>query len=98
MATTETVHVGQDGDVPLPQSIRERAGIDAGSTVTLEARNGVIIVRASDVDVEIYTPQRRAEFLLSNAVDANEYAVAREEVRQMGIDPDDVPHHRPAGA
>ena len=97
MAETETVYVGQGGDVPLPPSIRERAGISAGSAVTLEARDGMVIVRTSDLDVEIYTPERKAEFLLSNAVDAPDYAAAREEVRKMGLDPDQIPHHRPAG-
>ena len=97
MVETETVYVGQDGDVPLPPSIRERAGISAGSAVTLEARDGMVIVRTSDLDVEIYTPERKAEFLLSNAVDAADYAAARGEVRKMGLDPDQIPHHRPAG-
>jgi bifunctional DNA-binding transcriptional regulator/antitoxin component of YhaV-PrlF toxin-antitoxin module len=97
MAETETVFVGQGGDVPLPPSIRERAGISAGTAVTLEARDGLVIVRASDVDVEVYTPERKAEFLLSNAVDAADYAAARSEVCKMGLDPDRIPHYRPAG-
>jgi hypothetical protein len=45
--------------------------------------------------VEIYTPERRAEFLLSNAVDAKDYQAACEEVRQLGIDPVNIPHYRP---
>jgi bifunctional DNA-binding transcriptional regulator/antitoxin component of YhaV-PrlF toxin-antitoxin module len=98
MADTETVYVGQGGDVPLPPSIRERAGISAGSAVTLEARDGMVIVRTSDLDPEIYTPERKAEFLLSNAVDATDYAAACDEVRKMGLDPNRIPHHRPVGA
>ena len=47
-------------------------------------------------DMEIYTPERIAEFLLSNAVDANDYAHAAEEVRKLGLDPDSIPHHKPA--
>lgn len=97
MADTETVYVGQTGDVPLPPSIRERAGIVVGSSVTLEARNGMIIVRTSELDPEIYTAERKAEFLLSNAVDAADYAAASQEVRKMGLDPDQIPHHKPAG-
>ena len=97
MAETETVHVGQSGDVPLPPSIRERAGISAGSIVTLEARDGVVIVRSSDLDAEDYTPERRAEFLLSNAVDAADYAAACNAVRKMGLDPNQIPHHRAPG-
>ena len=97
MLKTETVYVDQDGDVPLPLSIRERAGISVGTAVTLEARDGMVIVRTSDLEVEFYTPERKAEFLLSNSVDAAEYVAAREEVRKMGLDPDGIPHHSPVG-
>ncbi len=48
--------------------------------------------------IEIYTPERRAEFLLSNAVDAKDYAAAVEEVRKLGIDPASIPHHKPAAS
>ena len=98
MAETEIVYVGQGGDVPLPPAIRERAGIAAGSSVTLEARDGMVIVRSSESETEIYTPARKAEFLLSNAVDVADYAAACNEVRAMGLDPNQIPHHRPAGA
>ena len=57
----------------------------------------MIIVRGSEYEVEVYTPERKAEFLLSNAVDAADYAAAREEVRKLGLDPDSISHHRPAG-
>jgi hypothetical protein len=42
-----------------------------------------------------YTPERKAEFLLSNAVDEADYRKARKEVRRIGIDPDSIPHRRP---
>jgi AbrB family looped-hinge helix DNA binding protein len=97
MAQIETVSVGQSGDVPIPPSIREAVGIDPGSIVTLEARNGTIVIRPVAGEAEVYSPQRQAEFLLSNAVDAADYATACEEVRKMGLDPDQILHHRPAG-
>jgi len=43
---------------------------------------------------EIYTAERRAEFLLSNAVGADDYASARKEVINMGLDPDNILHRR----
>ena len=49
-------------------------------------------------EIEDYTPERMAEFLLNNAVGPDGYAAAREEVRALGLDPDLVPHQRPAGA
>lgn len=45
--------------------------------------------------VKLYTPERRAEFLLSNAVDAEDYERARQEVQKQGLDPDAIPHFRP---
>lgn len=51
---------------------------------------------AIDVPVERYTPERKAEFLLSNAVDESDYRKAREEVRKLGLDPDLISHIRPA--
>ena len=48
--------------------------------------------------LERYTPERKAEFLLSSAIDATDYADAAREVRAMGIDPDRIPHHKPPGA
>jgi bifunctional DNA-binding transcriptional regulator/antitoxin component of YhaV-PrlF toxin-antitoxin module len=94
MTTIETVQVGKGGDVPIPVGLRKIAGIDAGTVVTIEAREGALLIRpASDVG-EHYTPERKAEFLLSNAVDVDDYRAAREEVRRLGIDPDQVPHHK----
>jgi bifunctional DNA-binding transcriptional regulator/antitoxin component of YhaV-PrlF toxin-antitoxin module len=97
MAQIETVFVGQSGNVPIPLSLREVTGIDAGSVVTLEARDGVIVIRPVPDVAETYTAERKAEFLLSNTVDAADYAAAREEVRKLGLNPDDIPHLRPAG-
>lgn len=46
--------------------------------------------------VEIYTPERRAEFLLTNATDANDYRAAVQAVREMGLDPASIPHEKPS--
>ena len=98
MSAMETVSVSQGGDVPIPPSIRQLTGIDAGTVVTLEARDGTIVIRPVGEDIEVYTPERNAEFLLSNAVNAADYAAAREEVRKLGLDPDKILHDRPDGA
>jgi len=52
----------------------------------------------TDYELEDYSPERIAEFLLSNALDAEDYAEAVAEVRRMGLDPEKVPHQKPAGA
>lgn len=96
MSTIETVSVGQSGDVPLPTSLRQATGISAGSVVTLEVKDGTIVIRPVG-QAEIYSTVRKAEFLLSNAVDKDDYRAACDEVRKLGLNPEEVPHHRPAG-
>lgn len=44
-------------------------------------------------EVEVYTPERIAEFLLNSAVSERDYRAAVEEVIAMGIDPATIPHH-----
>jgi hypothetical protein len=52
----------------------------------------------SSLPVEIYTPERRAAFLLSNAVDTEDYERARQEILRQGINPDSIPHTHPSKA
>ena len=54
--------------------------------------------RAPSQLIERYTPRRRAQFLLQNAVDAADYSAARRDVRKLGLDPDSIPHDRPTNA
>ena len=50
---------------------------------------------AINLPVERYTPERKAEFLLSNSVDKADYCEARKWVEELGLDPDSI-RHRPA--
>ena len=50
---------------------------------------------ADRMPIEEYSAERKAEFLLSNAVDEVDYAWAVREVRKLGIDPEAMPHERP---
>lgn len=49
----------------------------------------------ADRPTEMYSQDRIAEFILSNSVDVEDYAKARREVEEMGLDPDSIPHARP---
>ena|SRR3989338_3614791 len=92
----EISKVGKRGVVVIPAPLRRRFGIREGSLVIAEEREDGILLRPSvTLPIERYSPQRRAEFLLSNAVDKDDYARAVEEVRKMGLDPADIPHHKP---
>ena len=76
-----------------------RFGLEEGSLVVVEVRDeGILIRPAVAMPVEIDSPERQAEFLLSTAVDAADYADAVEEVRKMGLDSAMIPHQPPPGA
>ncbi len=92
----QSARVGKRGAIVVPAKLRKRFGIEEGSIVIAEeAENGILIRPAVVVPVERYTPQRKAEFLLTNAVDSDDYRKARREVRKLGINPDSIPHLRP---
>ena len=92
----QRVDVGREGTVILPNGLRQRYGLKEGSVLIAEERADGILLRPED-GIEIYSPQRKAEFLLGNATNAQEYAEAVAEVRSMGLDPDKIDHFRPAG-
>jgi len=93
----ESAKVGKRGAIIVPARLRKRFGIEEGSLVTAEEReDGILIRPAVVVPVERYTPERKAEFILSNATTEADYRQARKEVQKLGIDPDSIPHRRPA--
>ncbi len=92
----ETSKVGKRGTVVVPARLRRKFGIEEGQLVVAEERpDGILIRPAVALPVEIYTPERKAEFLLSNAIDAEDYRAAVAEVKKMGLEPASIPHHKP---
>ncbi len=80
-----TSRLGKRGTVVIPAALRRRFGIEEGSLIIAEDREeGILIRPALAVPLERYSQERKAEFLLSNAVDGEDYARAEEEVRKMG--------------
>jgi AbrB family looped-hinge helix DNA binding protein len=92
----ETSRVGKRGAIVIPAALRRRFGIEEGTLVLAEARpDGILIRPAVALPIETYTDERKAEFLLANAVDRDDYAAAVREVRSMGLDPASIPHRPP---
>lgn len=82
----------------MPAALRRAFGLDEATLVIAEARQEGILVRpALAVPVETYTPERKAAYLLENAVDDADYKAARKAVKEMGLDPDTLPHAKPNG-
>lgn len=88
--------VGRRGTIVVPANLRARYGMEEGSQVEVEERpEGVLLKPVIMLPVEIYSPDRKAEFLLNNAVSEADYKRAVKAVREMGIDPKSIPHERP---
>jgi AbrB family looped-hinge helix DNA binding protein len=94
----ETTKVGKRGAVVIPAGLRRKYGFEEGSLVVAEPRaEGVLLRPVVTLPVEIYTPERKAEFLLNNAITREDYEWAVKEVRKLGLDPKTIPHERPKG-
>ena len=94
---SEVTRVGKRGTVVIPAPLRKRYGLDEGREVLVEeTADGLMLRPAVTLPLEIYSKERKAELLLENAVDSKDYARARKEVRKLGLDPDAIPHERPA--
>lgn len=88
----ETIRVGKRGTIVVPVKMRQRFGLKEGDLLISEEReDGILLRPAVAVPVEIYTPERKAEFLLNNAITKEGYDEACEAVREMGLDPKKVP-------
>jgi AbrB family looped-hinge helix DNA binding protein len=91
----ESAKVGKRGAIIVPARLRKRFGIEEGSIVLAEEKEeGILIRPAVVVPVERYSPERKAELLLSNATTEADYRRARNAVRKLGLNPDSVPHRR----
>jgi bifunctional DNA-binding transcriptional regulator/antitoxin component of YhaV-PrlF toxin-antitoxin module len=94
----ETTKVGKRGTVVIPVGMRRKYGFEEGSLIVAEPRaEGVLLRPVVTLPLEIYTPERKAEFLLNNTITPEDYEWAVKEVRKLGIDPETIPHKRPKG-
>src|SRR5262245_25376508 len=85
---SEPTRIGKRGTIVLPAKMRKRYGFEEGTMVVAEeSEYGVLLRPAAVVPVEIYSPERKAEFLIANAIDASDRKKAEEEVRNLGLDP-----------
>ena len=94
----EKTKVGRRGVVVIPVGLRKKYGLEEGSLVIAEAREeGVLLRPAAAIPLEMYTPERKAEFLLNNAITQEDYSWAIKEVEKMGLDPKKISHEKPKG-
>jgi bifunctional DNA-binding transcriptional regulator/antitoxin component of YhaV-PrlF toxin-antitoxin module len=93
---SEPTRIGKRGTIVLPVKMRRRYGFEEGTMVVAEeSAYGVLLRPAAVVAVEVYTPERKAEFLLTNATDARDYKKAEAAVKAMGLNPKKIKHRKP---
>lgn len=93
----KTIVMGKRGTIVIPAKLRQRLKLDEGSPLFIEEREDGLLMRpavTTPAEVEIYTPERLAEFFLNNVMTKEGYLEARKDVEQMGIDPDSINHIR----
>ena len=96
MNKDEAVKMGKRGTVVIPASLRKAYRLDEGSLLVAEpCEDGILLRPAMVYPVEIYSPERKAEFFLNNAVTKDDYAWAVKQVRALGLDPEQIPHRKP---
>ncbi len=85
---SEPTRVGKRGTIVLPAKLRKRYGFEEGTMIVAEeGEYGVLLRPAALLPVEIYSPERKAEFLLANAVNRKDLEESEKEVRKLGLDP-----------
>lgn len=92
----ETTKIGKRGSLIIPSSLRQQFDLKDGSMVIAEEHeNGILIRPAYVMPLDRYSNQQKAEYLLNNSTDLEDYKHAVEDVRAMGIDPKTIPHKKP---
>jgi len=93
---SETTKIGRRGTVVIPVGLRRKYGFEEGSLVMAEGRReGILLRPVITLPLEVYTPERKAEFLLNNVVTPEDYSWAVKEVQKLGVDPEKIPHEKP---
>jgi AbrB family looped-hinge helix DNA binding protein len=97
MTLQTTTKIGKRGSLIVPNLIRQATNLKDDDTVIVSVDDDgrIIITPAMTLPLEVYSLERKAEFLLSNATDEDDYKEAILEVKKMGLDPKKIKHYRP---
>ena len=89
---TMTIKMGKRGTIVLPAKLRKQFGLQDGSLLVTEAKDGEIRIRPAFLyEPEVWTPRRKAYLTLINTMTKEEYDRVAALLREEGIDPTDVP-------
>jgi AbrB family looped-hinge helix DNA binding protein len=82
----DTVKLGRNGQLSLPRAVMKRLHLRGNETLLLDVSDdGVIRLRpAAVLPIEMYTPERIAEFERESGVDEDTRAAVREALSRAG--------------
>jgi AbrB family looped-hinge helix DNA binding protein len=84
----ETIKMGKRGTIVLPAKLRKQFGLEDGTVLITEARDGEIRLRPALItQPERWTPERTAYFMLINCTSQEEWDRMMPDVIALGIDP-----------
>jgi AbrB family looped-hinge helix DNA binding protein len=98
MAAT-TIKMGKRGTIVLPAKLRKQFGLEDGSLLITEAKDGEIRIRPAFVyEPEVWSPEETAYFILINSMTKEEWDENLPHVLELGVDPTKIdglePNHR----
>jgi AbrB family looped-hinge helix DNA binding protein len=98
MATT-TIKMGKRGTIVLPAKLRKQFGLEDGSLLVTEAKDGEIRIRPAFLyEPPVWSPEETAYYILINSMTKDEWDENLPYVLELGVDPAKVegiePNHR----
>jgi len=96
---TMTIKMGKRGTIVLPAKLRKQFGLEDGSLLVTEAKDGEIRIRPAFLyEPEVWTPEETAYFILINSMTKEEWDENLPHVLELGVDPTRIeglePNHR----
>jgi AbrB family looped-hinge helix DNA binding protein len=87
MAAT-TIKMGKRGTVVIPAKLRKQFGMEDGSHLMVESKDGGISIRPATVyEPEVWSDEERCYFILINSMTKEEWDANLPDVLARGIDP-----------
>jgi AbrB family looped-hinge helix DNA binding protein len=98
MATT-TIKMGKRGTIVLPAKLRKQFGLEDGSLLVTEAKDGAIHIRpALMYEPPVWSAEEKAYYILINSMTKEEWDRNLPCILEMGVDPEKIdglePNHR----
>ena len=95
----ETIKMGKRGTLVLPAKLRRQFGLEDGSLLITEAKDGEIRLRPAFVyEPEVWTSEETAYFMLINSLTKEEWDENLPHVVELGVNPAKIdglePGHR----